>query len=170
MNFGVIQSTKGALDALCEWVNQNWSSIRKQDAVSLLISMAMVDFLPSNWEFLWLKIKELVQEELKSPSLSANVHLDVAWSLTVLNHLEPAVAQSVLNDSFIAKVLGNRVQSHCLSDKNTSNFFKDQSGTNETGVKIKLNHIWAANYRTSSEIKSNLHTKSASSPRFHVKS
>lgn len=69
--------------------------------------MATVDFLPSNWEILWPKVKQLVKEELHSPAWNANVHLDVAWSLTVLNHLEPAVAQSVLNDAFVSKVLGN---------------------------------------------------------------
>ena len=102
---------EGLLEALCEWMNNNWSQVRKQDVVSLLLSLATVNFLPSNWESLWPRISSILSEEFQasaeSKSWSENILLDVAWSLAVLGHLDPKIAQTILNDDFVSKVLGS---------------------------------------------------------------
>lgn len=94
------------LDSLCEWLFQNWDQVRRQDVVSMLLCLAALDFLPSGWELLWPKVSGVVQEELRSPSWSDAVLLDVCWSLAVLNHLDEPTARAVLNDAFVSRLLG----------------------------------------------------------------
>lgn len=91
---------------MSEWVNQNWTHVRKQDVVSLLLGLAAVDFAPSNWDNLWPKVAKLVNDELASLTWNENVLLDVVWSVAVLGHLDDSTARVVLNDRFIAQLLG----------------------------------------------------------------
>ncbi len=131
----------GCLDALCDWVNLNWTKVRHQDVLSLIFCLAALDFLPSSWEPLWDKILQLLKE--KNVSLSKFVQLDLVWSLAVLNHLEPTMCQSVLNDEFITEVLGN-----LRFDFESALFFNilailDPAAPNNKGAQMKLNQIWA---------------------------
>lgn len=100
---------EGVLESLCDWMNSNWSQVRKQDVVSLLLSLAAVNFLPSNWEPLWSRVSTIVASEARGSDpdrWSETILLDVTWSLAVLGCLDVELARAVLNDAFVSKVLG----------------------------------------------------------------
>ncbi|XP_057376094.1 FAST kinase domain-containing protein 4-like [Daphnia carinata] len=115
---------EGCLDAICDWVNHNWTKVRYQDVLSLTLCLAALDFLPSCWEPLWEKMSFLLRQKKVSSDLSKFIQLDLAWSLAVLNHLDLETGQSVLNDEFISELLGS-------------------TPGNNRGVQMKLNQLWA---------------------------
>ena len=94
------------MDAICDWINLNWTNVRYQDILSLTLCLAALDFLPSNWEPLWEKMSVQLKKQKAFSGLSKLVQLDLVWSLAILNHLDPELCQSVLNDKFIQDVLG----------------------------------------------------------------
>lgn len=131
------------MDALCDWVNLNWTNVRHQDALSLILCLAAVDFLPSSWEPLWEKMSHLLKEGNLTSSMSKLVYLDLVWSLAVLNHLEPVICQAVLTDEFIHEVLGNNIISPHKIDCFCNLLYPGLSAPNSKGAQLKLNQIWA---------------------------
>lgn len=89
-------------------MNQNWSQVRKKDVVSLLLSLAAVDFRPDDWTSLWDKISVNLKEEIRSQTLSEHVLLDIVWSMAVLDQLDSETARLVLNNAFVDKLSRSR--------------------------------------------------------------
>ena len=85
-------------------MNLNWNHIQNQDAVSLLKCLMTTDYIPTNWETLWPRLDQLIQES--SSQWHHNVLLDVNYSLAVLKLIKPTELSSILNDTFIHQVLG----------------------------------------------------------------
>ncbi|KAI9554627.1 hypothetical protein GHT06_019900 [Daphnia sinensis] len=121
---GSLLTSLGCLDAICDWVNHNWTKVRYQDVLSLTLCLAALDFLPSCWEPLWEKMSVLLRQKRMASDLGKFIQLDLAWSLAVLNHLDLETGQSVLNDEFINELLGS-------------------TPANNKGVQMKLNQVWA---------------------------
>lgn len=97
------------MDAICDWINHNWTNVRYQDILSLTLCLAALDFLPSNWEPLWEKMSSLLKDKKAFSGLNKSVQLDLVWSLAILNHLDSELCQSVLNDVFIHEIFGKMI-------------------------------------------------------------
>jgi hypothetical protein len=108
-NFIKISLLPGCLDAICDWINHNWTNVRYQDILSLTLCLAALDFLPSNWEPLWEKMSSLLKDKKAFSGLNKSVQLDLVWSLAILNHLDSELCQSVLNDVFIHEIFGKMI-------------------------------------------------------------
>ncbi|XP_046651669.1 FAST kinase domain-containing protein 4-like [Daphnia pulicaria] len=115
---------EGCLDAICDWINHNWTNVRYQDILSLTLCLAALDFLPSNWEPLWEKMSSLLKDKKAFSGLNKSVQLDLVWSLAILNHLDSELCQSVLNDVFIHEIFVS-------------------ASSNNKGIQMKINQIWA---------------------------
>lgn len=72
----------------------------------MILCLAAIDFLPSNWKPLWEKISDLLKDGKLTSSLGKVVLLDLVWSLAVLNHLDPSLCKCVINDDFIRDIVG----------------------------------------------------------------
>jgi len=94
------------LEALSDWMKNNWPQVQSQNISAFLLTLATVDFVPSNWDTLWSeKIRTLLVQSTNEPKWnSSTALLDVAWSLAVLDQLDSELAQSVLNDSYLLKI------------------------------------------------------------------
>ena len=98
------------MEALSDWMNNNWSQVQSQNVSAFLLTLATVDFVPSNWETLWSeKIQPLLMQSINEPKWnSSTALLDVAWSLAVLDQLDSNLAQSVLNDTYLLNITSKR--------------------------------------------------------------
>ena len=100
------------MEALSDWMNQNWSLVQSQNVSAFLLTLATINFVPSNWETLWNeKISPFLKQTTSEPKWnSSTTLLDVAWSLAVLDQLDANLAQSVLNDTYLLKITSKQLQ------------------------------------------------------------
>ena len=91
------------LDALSEWVIKHNEKCRPQDLTSFLMTLAHTGYQPPNME----QAVTTVLARLSGPNdaPSPSVWLDTVWALTVLGHLQPALAASVLDPDFKRQML-----------------------------------------------------------------
>ncbi|XP_064213833.1 FAST kinase domain-containing protein 4 isoform X1 [Tribolium castaneum] len=89
------------LDSLSEWILQNHLICRPQDVFSLFVTLATVNYLPTNSEELF---KVLVPQLTISEARKPLVWLDFVWSLVILNQASQSHISSVLAPDFVEKI------------------------------------------------------------------
>lgn len=89
------------LDALCEWMLKNYKLCRPQDIFSLFITLAVVNYRPSNADNFF---QELIPQLNEKESGKPQFWLDLVWSLVLLNVATEKHIDSVLNQSFLNKI------------------------------------------------------------------
>lgn len=118
------------LDVLTEWLVKNQESSRAQDIAAMFMTLASLNYLPSQFE-----------EHLKTKLAPALTNLDFknsqeylsfAWSLTVLNFPNQELFDSVLSQEFLDKLVGEN------SDKELSTANKLKLLNINAGVKLFL--------------------------------
>ncbi|XP_023029568.2 FAST kinase domain-containing protein 4 isoform X1 [Leptinotarsa decemlineata] len=91
----------GLLDSLSEWMVKNDSSCRPQDIFSLLMTLAVLNYFPTNSERLFeVLLPQLTPSEATSPV----VWLEIVWSLVLLNKASNEQVSSVLSEEFLKKL------------------------------------------------------------------
>ncbi|KAI5724133.1 hypothetical protein M8J76_015944 [Diaphorina citri] len=108
------------LEHICHWVEKHLEKCRTQDLVSLVLTLARVNYTPSNADQLFARVvPALTPAEVASSSL----WLDLVWSYVVLgrSHLNDHV-HSVLSSQFVEQ-------------------FAEGSETDSVGEKLKLINI-----------------------------
>nr|CAD7199023.1 unnamed protein product [Timema douglasi] len=89
------------LDVLSDWVTVNIDTCRTQDLCSLLQTLAMLNYRPSNESQLF----DVLLKHLTVAAVPNSVAwLDVVWSLVVLDRATPQHVTSVLSPEFLAKL------------------------------------------------------------------
>ncbi|GLH05124.1 Uncharacterized protein GBIM_10735 [Gryllus bimaculatus] len=91
---------KALLDELSNWVKDNISRCREQDIVSLLLTLASVNYQPQ----IAANLYKIILPALESSSVPPLVWLDVVWALSVLNVVDNKNLQSVLVPEFLEKL------------------------------------------------------------------
>lgn len=89
------------LDKMAEWLASCSDKVRPQDAVAILMAMAIVDHQPVNWEVLLKNVLPLLRP-LDLPT--SGVYLDAVWSLLLLNKPTAEHVAVVLSTDFIEKL------------------------------------------------------------------
>nr|CAD7438424.1 unnamed protein product [Timema bartmani] len=105
------------LDVLSDWVTVNIDTCRTQDLCSLLQTLAMLNYRPSNESQLFdVLVKHLTVAAVPNPV----AWLDVVWSLVVLDRATAQHVTSVLSPEFLAKLTigrgGNDQDGECVLD------------------------------------------------------
>ncbi|XP_063906991.1 FAST kinase domain-containing protein 4 [Zophobas morio] len=91
------------LDALSDWILNNYSLCRPQDVFSLFITLATVNYLPNNSDELF---KVLLPQLSLSEARKPPVWLNYVWALVVFNQASPSHLSSVLAPDFVSKFEG----------------------------------------------------------------
>lgn len=95
----------GVLDCLTEWIIKNPSLCRTQDVVSLIMSLAALNYMPVEYEA---AIKEKIVPSLTPLDFKTNVeYLTYVWSLLALNISNEAAYDNVLQEEFIERLKGD---------------------------------------------------------------
>ncbi|KAF6206514.1 hypothetical protein GE061_017747 [Apolygus lucorum] len=89
------------LDALVEWTIKNSQTVRFQDLMSLLLTLASVNHSPRSMEH-FLKVVSPLLNVKETPS--CNAWLDIVWSLSAVDNVQAEHLQSVLNPDFVEKL------------------------------------------------------------------
>ncbi|CAH1176904.1 unnamed protein product [Phaedon cochleariae] len=91
------------LDALSEWMIKNQGLCRPQDIFSLFLTLAVLNYLPTNAE----KLFQLFLPQLTpSEAGKSSVWLEVVWSLVLLNKATDEHISSILDPMFLKQLEG----------------------------------------------------------------
>ncbi|KAG5882845.1 hypothetical protein JTB14_022356 [Gonioctena quinquepunctata] len=86
------------LENLSEWMTKNDILCRPQDIFSLFMTLAVLNYIPTNSE----KLFEVLLPQLTPPEAALPVvWLEIVWSLVLLNKATNEHISSVLNDTFL---------------------------------------------------------------------
>lgn len=80
------------LDNLTNWVVQKQDLCRPKDLASLILTLALVNYRPTNAD----DLKSIVMPKIVRDDLSASEWLDYVWALSVLELHQPSHLESVL--------------------------------------------------------------------------
>ncbi|XP_050306177.1 FAST kinase domain-containing protein 4 [Anthonomus grandis grandis] len=93
------------LDAISEWIVKNNTTSRPQDIFSLFMTLAVLNYIPSNADHLFkVLVPQLTEEEAGKPG----AWLEIVWSLVLLNQANADHLKSVLSEEFINKLKDRR--------------------------------------------------------------
>uniref|UniRef100_A0A1B6CQU6 RAP domain-containing protein n=1 Tax=Clastoptera arizonana TaxID=38151 RepID=A0A1B6CQU6_9HEMI len=102
MSLGFLKyKDKELLDLLCEWTMKNINICHTQDFVSLLITLATLNYTPLNQDIFFEKLKGTIIQDGVS---NTNIWLDVVWSLVILSQANHEHVASVLSPKFLEKL------------------------------------------------------------------
>jgi len=91
------------LDTLCEWIVKNQDSCRTNDVSAVFMSLAFLNHMPTNLEE---PLKKSVANSLTPLDFKNSLdYLGFVWSLMVLNFSHDGFYNSVLQQTFIEKLL-----------------------------------------------------------------
>nr|CAI5834020.1 unnamed protein product [Callosobruchus analis] len=102
------------LDALSEWIAENYAICRAQDIFSLLMTLAILQYTPQNVEKLYEVILPLLTPSEAGKALQ---WLEVVWSLVLLGRATEEHVSGVLNSTFIDKLMITEPESLPVSAK-----------------------------------------------------
>ncbi|XP_057664236.1 uncharacterized protein LOC130898756 [Diorhabda carinulata] len=89
------------LDSLSEWILKNQSLCRPQDVFSWLMTLAVLNYKPHNWEKMFQVLSpHITISEARKPS----VWLDIVWSLVLLDQATENQISTVLDESFLKQL------------------------------------------------------------------
>ncbi|XP_077289951.1 FAST kinase domain-containing protein 4 isoform X1 [Arctopsyche grandis] len=95
-SFGILKyKNEKLMDNLISWVLPNIETVRSQDIFSIVLTMATLNYNPSNIDIQ--KLVKLTKMDLVKPSN----WLDYVWSLLVLEHINEEHVTSILNIEFV---------------------------------------------------------------------
>ncbi|XP_055325601.1 FAST kinase domain-containing protein 4 [Sitodiplosis mosellana] len=88
------------LDNLTEWVINKQELCRSKDLASLLLTLALVNYRPKNFDEITTKLLPKITRD----DLSANEWLDYVWALSVLELHQSTHLESILRPEFLEKL------------------------------------------------------------------
>lgn len=95
------KSTNGVIEALCDWMINNSDVCRPPDVFSLFLTLAVLNYQPSNFD----KLFEVFIPHLStSDAIKSAMWLDFVWSLVILNVATTEHLSSVLIKDFIEEI------------------------------------------------------------------